>query len=224
MYLVFGERRPMVVLTYSAAFVILEKEKPMVMLASSAGSLVLKKSEADGDGGFLCYFLRSGRVKSRWWLNSSVGVAFSDGHSAPLFDFAFSLLSLFLLTPSASLFSLFFPSISLPSPLFSLVFSPAHLCFSPLHSPPCVFFPFSFVVLSPFSGQSPSCFLFFSSLVLFPFSGQSPSCFLFFSSLVLFSPLFYRLSLTFISQRMSCGATFSLVMACRGIVAVKHSP
>jgi hypothetical protein len=33
----------MVVLTYSAGFVILEKEKPMVMLASSTGSLVLKK-------------------------------------------------------------------------------------------------------------------------------------------------------------------------------------
>ncbi|KAJ6981336.1 hypothetical protein NC653_024669 [Populus alba x Populus x berolinensis] len=33
----------MVVLTYSAGFVILEKENPMVMLASSAGSLVLKR-------------------------------------------------------------------------------------------------------------------------------------------------------------------------------------
>jgi hypothetical protein len=27
----------------------------------------------------------------------------------------------------------------------------------------------------------------------------------------------------FISQRMPCGAMFSLVTACRGIVAVKHS-
>jgi cytochrome bd-type quinol oxidase subunit 2 len=33
----------MVVLTYPAGFVILEKEKPMVMLASSASSLVMKK-------------------------------------------------------------------------------------------------------------------------------------------------------------------------------------
>jgi len=38
------------------------------------------------------------------------------------------------------------------------------------------------------------------------------------------SPPFHRLSLAFISQRMACGATSNLVTACRGIVAVKHSP
>jgi len=64
-----------------------------------------EKSEADGDGGFLCYFLRSGRVKSRWWLNSSIGVTFSDGHSAPL-----------LVSPSLY----FLSSCSLPLPLSSL--------------------------------------------------------------------------------------------------------
>jgi len=64
-----------------------------------------EKSEANGNGGFLCYFLRSGRVKSRWWLNSSVGVAFSDGHSAPL-----------LVSPSIC----FLSSYSLPLPLSSL--------------------------------------------------------------------------------------------------------
>jgi len=35
------ERRLMVVLTYSASFMILEKEKSIMMLASSAGFLVL---------------------------------------------------------------------------------------------------------------------------------------------------------------------------------------
>ena len=72
-----------------------------------------EKSEANGNGGFLCYFLRSGRVKSRWWLNSSVGVAFSDGHSAPL-----------LVSPSICFLSSYslplplssFPFVSLPSP------------------------------------------------------------------------------------------------------------
>jgi hypothetical protein len=39
-----------------------------------------------------------------------------------------------------------------------------------------------------------------------------------------FSFLFHRFSLAFISQRMACGATSNLVTACRGIVAVKHSP
>jgi hypothetical protein len=64
-----------------------------------------EESEAGGDGGFLWYFLRSGREKSRWWLNSSVGVAFSDfAISFSSVGFAFSLLSLFLLPPSASLF------------------------------------------------------------------------------------------------------------------------
>jgi len=39
---------------------------------------------------------------------------------------------------------------------------------------------------------------------------------------LLCSPFFHRLA--FISQRMACGATSNLVTACRGIVAVKHSP
>jgi len=38
------------------------------------------------------------------------------------------------------------------------------------------------------------------------------------------SPPFHRLSLAFISQRMACDATSNLVTACRGIVAMKHSP
>jgi hypothetical protein len=139
----FGERKMMVVLTYSAGFVILKKVKRMVMVASSVVSFVLEtgfgerrlmvmllcwvrdsgegksygdagllcwfpgseESEAGGDGGFLWYFLRSGREKSRWWLNSSVGVAFSDfAVSFSSVGFAFSLLSLFQLPPSASLF------------------------------------------------------------------------------------------------------------------------
>jgi hypothetical protein len=40
----------------------------------------------------------------------------------------------------------------------------------------------------------------------------------------LVSPPFHRLSLAFISQRMACSAMSNLVTACRGIVAVKHSP
>jgi len=178
----------MVVLTYSAGFVILEKEKPMVMLASSASSLVLKKvkpmvmvassvvsfvletgfgerrlmvmllcwvrdsgegksygdagllcwfpgseeSEAGGDGGFLWYFLRSGREKSRWWLNSSVGVAFSDfAVSFSSVGFTFSLLSLFQLPPSASLFFTLLPGFYF---FFSLpfLFSPLVVSLPPL--------------------------------------------------------------------------------------------
>jgi len=140
----------MIVLTYSTGFVILDKElKPMVMLASSAGSLVLKKSEAAGDGGFLCYFLRSGRVKSRWWLNSSVGVAFSDGHSAPL-----------LVSPSLC----FLSSCSLPLPLSSL------------HS---LLFLLSRCLLPflPFCPVLSSCFLFFSSLVPPPLQCSTSSGF-----------------------------------------------
>ena len=68
----------MVVLTCSAGFVILEKEKPVVMLA--AGLLCQfpgsEESEADGDGGFLCCFLRSG---DWFWRKEADGYAALQG-------------------------------------------------------------------------------------------------------------------------------------------------
>ena len=59
------------------------------------------------------------------------------------------------------------------------------------------------------------------SLLLLSRSFSLPP-FLSFLSVVL-PPLFHRLSLAFISQRMPCGETFGLVTACRGMVAMKHS-
>jgi len=109
--------------------------------------------KAYGDAGLLCWFPGSEKKWSRWWwwlpllfpsfwkskewLNSSVGVAFSDGHSAPL-----------LVSPSLC----FLSSCSLPLPLSSL------------HS---LLFLLSRCLLPflPFCPVLSSCFLFLSSLV-----------------------------------------------------------
>ena len=85
-----------------------------------------------------------------------------------------------------------------------------------------------------FSSLSPSFFLLNATS---PLCLLSPPCFLLFTFhlLCFLSPLsrslssvsasfIHRLSLAFISQWMPCGVTFGLVTACRGIVAVKHSP
>jgi len=58
------------------------------------------------------------------------------------------------------------------------------------------------------------------SPLLYSFLCRSPLVF----PLLSFLPFFIVFSLAFISQRMACGATSNLVTACRGIVAVKHSP
>ncbi|KAJ6995485.1 hypothetical protein NC653_018070 [Populus alba x Populus x berolinensis] len=113
-------------------------------------------------------------------------------------DGGWLLLVFFLLlfVCSSVIVSLCFP-VLLPVSLFFFLFS--LFSFSP-----------SLSRLSPF--RYPPLSVFLLSVVL---SG------LFFS---VFPPPFHRLSLAFISQRMPCDATFGLVTACRGIVAVKHSP
>jgi len=115
-----------------------------------------EESEADGDGGFLCYFLRSGKRKSRWWLNSSVGVAFFFyGHSAPLLV---SPSLCFLSYPAQSL------CLSLLYTLFSLFFFMSR-CLILL-----LLFSFSLSVvllfLLPFFQSSSSAFIGRDSLVL----------------------------------------------------------
>jgi len=128
----------MIVLTYSTGFVILDKElKPMVMLASSAGSLVLKKSEAAGDGGFLCYFLRSGRVKSgstplsvsRFLTVTRLLCWFRllSAFSLPAHSLCLSLLYTLFFSFCLVAFSLF----SLSVPFFPPVFSSYPLSFLP---------------------------------------------------------------------------------------------
>jgi len=110
----FGERRPMVVLTSSAGFVILEKEKPMMMLASSAGSLVLKKVKpmvmvASSVISFVLEKERAGGGSTPLLVSRF----FFYGHSAPL-----------LVSPSLCFFS--YPAqslcLSLIYTLFSLFF------------------------------------------------------------------------------------------------------
>ncbi|KAJ6897921.1 hypothetical protein NC652_024673 [Populus alba x Populus x berolinensis] len=133
----------------------------------------------------------------------------------------FGLASFFFFTSFLLYFPLCFSSfhppslcLSLPSVLFFFflpfftVFrsSPSLDLLSSLHSLPYSPFLFSSVIL-------PSVFLLY----------RSPLVFFFFFSCLSSSP-FHRLSLAFISQRMPCGAMFGLVMACRGITVVKHSP
>jgi hypothetical protein len=151
----FGERRLMVVLL---CWVLDSGEGKSYgdagLLCWFPGS---EESEAGGDGGFLWYFLRSGREKSRWWLNSSVGVAFSDfAVSFSSVGFAFSLLSLFQLPPSASLFftllSGFYFFFSLP-----FLFSPLVVSLPPSVSAPLCFFAFC-VSLNPSPPPLPLCF------------------------------------------------------------------
>ena len=100
-------------------------------------------------------------------------------------------------------------------------------CLSPL----CLCFPLCSLLNVSFSLQ---CLCPRSPLLLFFLLSRSPHClvlFLFLFSLLLplcflslSFPFFHCLSLAFISQRMACGAMSNLVTACRGIVAVKHSP
>ena len=84
--------------------------------------LVLKKVEVDdgGGGGFLGYFLCSGKEKKyRWWLNYSVGVVLqSPPFSPPLLLLFFSSLLSARFFPSV--FSLFFSFLPLSSVRFLL--------------------------------------------------------------------------------------------------------
>ena len=91
--------------------------------------LVLKKVEVDdgGGGGFLGYFLCSGKEKKyRWWLNYSVGVVLqSPPFSPPLLLLFFSSLL------SARFFpSVFFSVFSVSSPLFCPFSPPSSRCLS----------------------------------------------------------------------------------------------
>jgi len=146
--------------------------------------LVLKKVEVDdgGSGGFLGYFLCSGKEKKyRWWLNYSVGVVLqSPPFSPPL------LLLFFLLSPLCPFLSLCFFSVFFVS-------SPLFCPFPPLSSPSCVLFLLS--GLSPFSPPFNKTLLvlnFFLSPFqkVFPPSPLSPAFFFFFTPLLCFFSFF----------------------------------
>ena len=140
----------MVVLTYSAGFVILEKENPMVMLASSAGSLVLKRVKP-------VVMVASSGIS--FVLETGFGEKEADGCAALLgcspFSASFSLVSyalpyvphcfLFLAFPSPSVF--FFPL----SLLFLLCSALFLLSVSP-RSPP-LFSRFLYVRALPYSSS-----------------------------------------------------------------------
>jgi len=129
-----------------------------------------------------------------------------------------SVLHFVLLCIMPSLFSfslVLFHSSPFSSP-FSVLSPPIFFLLPPGSS--LFFFTFSPPLFSPFSFCPCSLLLFFFLL------SRSPHCLVFFFFSVFLPPFFHRLSLAFISQRMLCGAAFGLVMACRGIVAVKHSP
>jgi len=161
--------------------------------------------------GWSCWWLSDGAVEvvGRWsccegrqWLFSSLcrGVSLYFLFCL-LNDTPFSVAALWQRWRGRPTWFSFF----LPSSFFLCNFLSPSLCFfhsfqkisHPLFSP------------SPFVLSFPFCPP--------PVFSSSPLSFL-------FSPPFSSSFSAFISQKMPCGATFSLVTTCRGTVAVKHSP
>ena len=131
---------------------------------------------------------------------------------------AVSSASLCRLSFSLPFAPVFFQFLMLFIPLFSLPYATLSLCFLFFLSRRCHLSVFLCCLVLPsslffFCLSLPVLYVSLFSFLFSQFSFSPPSL-----------PFFHRLSLAFISQRMACGATSNLVTACRGIVAVKHSP